>query len=119
MTVDEYLDEAPEPHRSTLIELRRVLRDLLPDAVEGISYGMPVFKVDGKAVAGYAHFKHHCSYFPHSSTVLPRFENELGTYQWSKGTMKFPVDEVPPRELIARLVDARLEQLELGQPGSA
>lgn len=53
-SVDEYLAEAPEPHRSTLIQLRATLRELLAHAEEAISYNMPAFKVGGQAVAGYA-----------------------------------------------------------------
>ena len=58
-TVDEYLEGAPEPHRSTLIKLRETLRGMLPDAEETISYNMPAFKMKGKAVAGYAYFNNH------------------------------------------------------------
>ena len=111
--VDEYLNQAPEPHRSTLITLRANLREILPDAEEEISYGMPAFKMKGKAVAGYAYFKNHCSYFPHSGTVLPELGDELADYEWSKGTLKFPIDSPLPGPLLRRLVEVRLEQLGL------
>jgi uncharacterized protein YdhG (YjbR/CyaY superfamily) len=109
--VDDYLAQAPEPHRSTLGELRRILRELLPEAEEGLSYGVPVFKENGKAIAGYAYFKKHCSYFPHSGSVLPGMAAELGDYEWSKGTLKFPPDRPLPKELVRRLVDVRREML--------
>ena len=112
-TVDEYLDGAPEPHRSTLTQLRAALREVLPDAEEGISYSIPAFKVDDKAVAGYAYFKNHCSYFPHSGSVLPELADELAGYTWSKGTLKFPPDQPLPTELVRRLVAVRLQQLGL------
>jgi len=114
LTVDEYLETAPEPHRSTLVELRATLRRILPDAEETVSYGMPAFKVKGKAVAGYAHFKSHCSYFPHSGTVLPVLHDDLADYEHSKGTLKFPIDQPLPESLVRRLVEVRLEQLRLG-----
>ena len=111
MTVDDYLEAAPEPHRSTLTQLRVMLREFLPEAEESISYGVPAFKVGGKAVAGYAYFKHHCSYFPHSGSVLPVLGDELTGYRWSKGTLQYPVDQPLPGELVRRLVEVRLEQL--------
>jgi uncharacterized protein YdhG (YjbR/CyaY superfamily) len=40
MTVDEYLDGAPEPQKSTLNELRQSLREILPAAAEVMSYGV-------------------------------------------------------------------------------
>ena len=111
--VDEYLQQAPEPHRSTLLTLRATLRGMLPQAAEVISYGMPAFKMNGKAVAGYAHFKNHCSYFPHSSSVLSELSDELAGYQWSKGTLQFPIDSPLPEALVRRLVEVRLQQLDL------
>lgn len=113
MTVDDYLEAAPEPQRTTLGSLRRTLRELLPEAVEEISYGVPAFKISGKAIAGYAHAKNHCSYFPHSGQVLPVLADELGQYDWAKGTLRFPVDQPLPPGLVARLVDVRLRQLGL------
>jgi uncharacterized protein YdhG (YjbR/CyaY superfamily) len=111
-SVDEYLDQSPEPQRSTLIELRGTLREILPQATEDISYAMPAFRVNGKAIAGYAHAKSHCSYYPHSGSVLQELdEEELRGYQWSKGTLWFPVDRSLPPSLVKRLVDERMSQL--------
>jgi uncharacterized protein YdhG (YjbR/CyaY superfamily) len=113
MTVDEYLDDTPEPQRSTLTQLRAMLASILPDAEETISYGVPAFKVGGVAVAGYAAAKQHCSYFPHSGSVISQVEPTLlEGYDWSKGTLRFPVDTVPERALIRRLVEIRLALLE-------
>lgn len=109
MTVDEYLDTAPEPQRSTLLELRALLASILPEAEQAMSYGVPAFKVGGKPVAGYAHAKRHCSYFPHSGTVIAQVEPELlEGYDWSKGTLRFPVDRMPDEALVRRLVEIRL-----------
>lgn len=113
MTVDEYLAAAPEPQKKTLTDLRATLRRILPDAEEMLSYGMPAFKVKGKAVAGYAWFKGHCSIFPHSGTVLPELAADLEGYEWTKGTLKFPVDRPPPQELVRRMVAVRMKQLGL------
>jgi uncharacterized protein YdhG (YjbR/CyaY superfamily) len=113
MTVDEYLTAAPEPQRTTLMALRAMLASLLPQAVEGISYGVPAFLVEGKPVAGYAHAKRHCSYFPHSGAVLDQVEPELlEGYDWSKGTLRFDVDHPPDQALVRRLVEIRLGMLD-------
>ncbi len=113
MTVDEYLEAAPEPHGTTLRALRETLQVLLPDAVETISYNMPAVKVSNKAVAGYAHFKRHCSYFPHSGSVIPELADQLDGYDWDKGTLRFPIDVPLPDDLVRRLVEVRLRQLGL------
>ena len=116
--VDVYLAAAPEPQRTTLSALRATLRELLPDADEALSYGVPAFKVGGKAVAGYAYFKQHCSYFPHSGSVLQELEDELEDYRWSKGTLQFSIGAPLPEALVRQLVEARLGQLGLTSRGS-
>jgi uncharacterized protein YdhG (YjbR/CyaY superfamily) len=111
MTVDEYLAAAPEPQRTTLTQLREILRELLPDATETLSYGVPAFQLEGKTIAGYASFKGHCSYFPHSGSVLSAIADELDGYDWEKGTLRFPVDAPLPKPLVASLVGERLRQV--------
>lgn len=93
------------------VGLRSSLRELLPDAVEALSYGMPAFVLDRKPAAGYAWAKRHCSYYPHSGAVLTELADVLDEYNWSKGTLRFPVDERLPRELVARLVEVKLAHL--------
>ncbi len=116
MTVDEYLDAAPEPQQTTLREVRAMLEALLPDAEQALSYGVPAFTVDGVAVAGYAHAKRHCSYYPHSGSVLAEIEPELlDGYDWARGTLRFPVDRPPDERLLRRLVEVRLALLD--RPG--
>ena len=113
MTVDEYIDAAPEPQQSTLRQLRTTLAELLPEAEEGLSYGVPAFKVGGKPVAGYAYFKGHCGFYPHSELVLPQVDPKLlAGYKTAKGTIRFPIDEPLPAELVAILVAIRLRELE-------
>lgn len=111
MTVDDCLESAPEPQRSTL-SFRDTLHEILPDATETLTYGKPTMTVDGKGIGGYAHYKDRCSYFPHSGSVLPEFADELESYRWSKGAIQFPVDEPLPKTLVARLVEARLKELD-------
>lgn len=109
--IDKYLAGLDEPKRSTLEALRRTILSLLPDAEQGISYGMPAFKVRGKAVVGFAAFKNHLAYMPHSGSVLPRLKEDLAGYTWTSGSLHFPIDKPLPRALVKKLIDVRLEQL--------
>jgi uncharacterized protein YdhG (YjbR/CyaY superfamily) len=111
--IDTYLSTVEEPKRTTLEAVRRSILEVVPDAEQCISYGMPGFKVNGKAVAGLAAFKHHCSYFPHSGSVITDVP-EAAPYATSKGTLQFPVDEPLPTELVRKLITVRLAQLGLG-----
>ncbi len=51
--IDDYLDALEEPKRSTLAQLRDTIMSIVPDAEQGISYGMPAFKLRGKTIAGF------------------------------------------------------------------
>lgn len=109
--IDAYLAELDEPKRGTLEALRTTILEVVPDAEQCISYGMPAFKVGGKAVAGFAAFKQHLSYFPHSGTVLSELPEETAGYAGTKGTLRFAVDEPLPAALVEKLIAVRLAEL--------
>ncbi|MCU0269045.1 MAG: DUF1801 domain-containing protein [Acidimicrobiales bacterium] len=109
--IDDYLASVDEPARSTLEALRRSIRAVVPDAEEGLSYGVPAFKVQGRPVAGFAAFERHLSYFPHSGAVVEALAAELAGYRTSKGTVQFALDAPLPDELVAKLVSRRLAEI--------
>jgi uncharacterized protein YdhG (YjbR/CyaY superfamily) len=111
-SVDEYLARVSEPARSTLNKVRAAIRSVVPsETTEGISYGIPMFKYKGLLV-GFAAFSNHCSLFPTSMAVMKTFQNELKSFETSKGTIRFPLDEPPPVALVRKLVKARLAEKE-------
>ncbi len=110
--VERYLSAVPEPARGTLIKVRAAIRSAAPpEATEGISYGMPMFKHNGPLM-GYAAFHDHCSLFVTSGSLLDSFQDALKGYQTSKGTIRFPMDKALPVALIRKLVKARLAEKE-------
>ena len=112
--IDAYLAELDEPKRSTLSHLRGSILAVVPDAEQCISYGMPAFKVQGKTVAGFAAFKNHLSYLPHSGSVLPQLASDLAAYKGTKGSLHFPIDQPLPPDLVAKLVATKVRELGLG-----
>lgn len=108
--VDGYLGELDEPKHSTLEQLRRDILAVVPDAEQVISYGCPAFQVDGKRVAGFAAFKNHLSYLPHSGSVFGELAGELTGYEYSSGALRFPVDEPLPAALVRKLLEVRIRQ---------
>jgi uncharacterized protein YdhG (YjbR/CyaY superfamily) len=108
--IDGYLDQLEEPKRSTLSRLRRDILAVIPDAEQCISYAVPGFKVAGKTIAGFAAFKNHLSYLPHSGAVFPELAEELARYQTSTGALRFPVDEPLRPQLVEKLIAVRLRQ---------
>ena len=67
---DEYLATVPGPQKAALDRVCRVVRRLVPDAVEGTSYGMPAFRYKERPLLGLRAGKNHLSVFPFSSDVI-------------------------------------------------
>ena len=108
--IDKYLSDLEEPKRSTLQQLRRTILEVVPEAEQGISYQVPSFRVDGKVIAGFAAFKNHLSYLPHSGSVFPVLRDELANYKTSTGALQFPIDASLPKSLVEQLIRVRLSQ---------
>ena len=108
--IDQYLDALEEPKRTALARLRQTILDSLPEAEQGISYGVPAFKVAGKTIAGFAAFKNHLSYLPHSGSVFPQLTDELRGYSTSSGALRFGTDQPLPVPLVEKLIAVRLQQ---------
>ena len=109
--VTAYLNTLEEPKRKTLQVLRETIIAVQPEVEQGLSYQAPAFRFRGKVVAGFAAFKNHLSYLPHSGSVFPELKAELHSYSTSKGALRFPIDEPLPREIVEKLIKVRISQL--------
>ena len=100
-TVDAYLGSFPEEVRPILEQVRATIRAAVPGAEETISYDIPTFKLDGRAVVYFAGWKHHVSVYP-IPEADDALEREIAPFRAAKGTLKFPLDRPIPYELIGR-----------------
>lgn len=107
-TIDEYIAGFPAEIQTGLRELRAAIHEAAPDAVEKISYRMPAFDQMGILVY-FAAFKDHYGFFPTSSGVQA-FKEELAGYALSKGTIRFPLNQPLPLDLVRRIVRFRVEE---------
>jgi uncharacterized protein YdhG (YjbR/CyaY superfamily) len=110
-TVDDYLEALPADQRAVLERLRATIRAAAPEAEEGISYRIPLYKHHGHLV-GFAAFKNHCSLFVTNSDVRKRFAKELEPFRVNNTAIHFTVDEPLPEGLVKRIVEARLAENE-------
>ena len=62
--VDDYLEALTPAQREQFERVRQIVRSMVPDAEESISYGIPAFKHRGKMVIYFAAFKNHMSVYP-------------------------------------------------------
>jgi len=108
--VDLYLSNLDEPKRATLESLRSTILEIAPDAEQCISYGSPAFRIHGRVIAGFAAFKSHLSYLPHSGSVLSELHEELIGYKTSAGALRFPIDKPLPKSLVRKLIAVKSSQ---------
>ena len=109
--MDDYLARRPPDQRLALEHLRRELRKLLPSAVETMSYGMPVFKIDDQAVVWFAGWKAHCSIYPLTESFVRAHGDALKGYRRTRGSLHFTPDKPLPDGLLKQLVGERLSDL--------
>jgi uncharacterized protein YdhG (YjbR/CyaY superfamily) len=109
--IDAYLARLPEDQRAALERLRRSIRAAAPRAEEGLSYGLPAFRLDGRALVAYGASTNHCSFFPMSPAVIEALAKELTDYSTSKGTIRFTPDHPLPAALVRRMVKARIAEI--------
>lgn len=115
-SVEEFLVALPEEQRAALEQLRGVIRAAVPEATEGINYGVPAFKLHGRPLVSYGAGKAHCSFYVQSPQVMEAHAEELAGFRTSKGTVTFTLDAPIPADLVRRLVRARVAENEERYP---
>lgn len=109
--VDEYLGRLDPTVRAELVRIRAIAKQVVPDATEGISYGMPVLKSNGKYLIGFGAFKNHMSIFP-GSEPIDLLSDELAARVTSKGTIQFTHETRLSEELIRQIVELCARRLQ-------
>ena len=108
---DNYLAALPEDARAALGKLRKTIMAAAPKATEGISYQVPVFKLDGKPLVGFGATTAHCTFYVMStSDAMRRRLAELKGYKLGGGSIQFPADKPLPDALVTKLVKARIAE---------
>jgi len=107
-TIDEYIKAFPPEVQSILEKIRKTIRKAAPDATEAISYQMPTLKLNGNLVH-FAAFKNHVGFYPVPSGI-DAFKKELSPYIAGKGTLRFPLGQPIPYDLIEKVVAYRVKE---------
>jgi uncharacterized protein YdhG (YjbR/CyaY superfamily) len=110
--VTAYIDAQAEPKRSTLLAVRKEILDIEPRLEQVFAWKSAMFKHKGKYVAGLCAHKGHLTFSPQSSEVMTALEGDLAGYVTSKGSFQFAVDTPLPRDLLTKLIAARLAELD-------
>ncbi|WP_215222564.1 iron chaperone [Echinicola shivajiensis] len=111
-TVEDYFNAQPETTKKALIELKKCILKVKPDATEMFNYNIPAYSLveGGKReqqimIAGY---RKHVGLYPHPTT-MKKFDSELSEFKRGKGSVQFLLDKPLPKDLIERMVKYRME----------
>ncbi|MGO4185235.1 iron chaperone [Paenibacillus sp. MCAF9] len=107
-TVDQYISNYPPEIQDILEKIRGVIKVAAPEATEKISYQMPTFVLHGNLVH-FAAYKNHIGLYPAPSGIKA-FKQQLSPYKGAKGSIRFPLDEPIPYELIGEIVKYRVAE---------
>jgi uncharacterized protein YdhG (YjbR/CyaY superfamily) len=98
----------PENIQVLLESMRQAIHEAAPEAQETISYQMPTFRQNGNLVH-FAAYKKHIGFYPTPSGI-EAFKDELSRYESAKGSVRFPLDQALPLDLVRRIVEFRVKE---------
>ncbi len=101
-TIDEYILGFDQAKQEILENVRKIIHEAVPRAMETINYKMPTFRLNGNVIH-FAMFKNHVGIYPGAETI-EHFKNDLTDYKTSKGTIQLPLDKVLPKKLLREIV---------------
>ena len=83
----------------------------VPNSTEGLSYGLPALKLNGRPLIGFGIAKTHLSLYPFSPAIIETLRPELNDYEVSKGVIRFTVDNPITQPILDLVLEQRLQQL--------
>jgi uncharacterized protein YdhG (YjbR/CyaY superfamily) len=110
--VSDYIAALEGPERDIIERIRARAVSLVPEAVEGESYGMPALRYRDSPLLSIIVTKQHIGLYPFSPPVISAVETELGGYSWSKGTIRFTAEHPLPDSLVDRIVLLRRDEID-------
>lgn len=109
-SVDEYIARFQSEVQENLERLRAIVRELAPDAVEELAYGLPGYKLNGKPLVYFGGYAKHIGLYA-TPSGHDAFKDDLAKYKQGKGSVQFPLKDPLPFPLIERIVRFRVDEV--------
>ena len=111
-TVEDYIAKCPQNVREIFLEIRRIVKEVVPNAEELLKWDMPSYYVDGHKIIVAGASKNHLGIYG----IKPEtFKNKLEKYKHSKGCVQFQYSEPVPYDLITEIVRHRIAEIGKGK----
>jgi uncharacterized protein YdhG (YjbR/CyaY superfamily) len=114
--IANHLARLPKSQAETLLDLRDQLIELLPNAQEAIAYNLATIKISGVNLISFDGFKNHNSIFPSSGSITSALAKDLAKYEFSKGAIKFQLDQKIPTALVKKIIKHRITEINASYP---
>lgn len=111
---DEYFASLPPEIRAEFERIRRIVKEVVPTAEEGVSYAMPAYLHNGKAFLSAMATKKHLSLYPFSGKVIDKLRDKLANYELTTGSIHYSESQPFPEELLREIIACRLQEIESG-----
>ncbi len=111
--VESYIANSGREARPILKEIQKIIKSTIPEAEEGISWGVPFYKYHGQ-LGGFATYKNHVS-FGFGADVLQSKDRKMleeKGYKTGKGTMQIRFDQKVPTKAIKKILKAKAKMNE-------
>jgi uncharacterized protein YdhG (YjbR/CyaY superfamily) len=108
-TTDDYIALQPLEFRATLERLRAIIKSVVPEANEVISYQIPCFRYFYMLV-GIGANKKYCSFYVMNPALLKEMKKELKGVMVSGSTIHFAPGASLPVSLIKKIVRIRMKE---------
>ncbi len=114
-TVDDYIAQFPTDIQKRLTSLRKLIKSVVPEAIENISYKMPAYRMKpGKRPFVYLGVAtSHIGIYALHAALSPQLQKEIAPHVTGKGTLQFLNDQPLPLDLIEKLLIEKRGELEL------
>ncbi|MBD8060540.1 DUF1801 domain-containing protein [Cellulomonas sp. JH27-2] len=110
--LSEYLESLTGARREAIAHVYARARVLVPDAEDGVGYGMPALRYRGKPLLSVMSAKGHIGLYPFSPPALDTVRDELVDFSTAKGTVRFADDRPLPDDVLDRLILARRDEID-------
>jgi len=107
-SVAEYIDAAPKEARRKLREMRKCVRAAAPGAKESLKWGMPAYSYQ-RILVTFAGHKQHIGFHP-TPSALKAFAKELDAFETADNSIRFPLQEPLPLDLVRRITEFRVKE---------
>jgi uncharacterized protein YdhG (YjbR/CyaY superfamily) len=110
-TIEEYIESFPKNIQNILVKLRDTVRRAAPESEESISYDMPTFKLNKERLVYFSAWKNHIGFYsiPQGDEA---FKKELSPYEGEKGSLRFPLEQPIPYDLVRKIVTLRVKEIQ-------